>query len=161
MGRDRSVVGSRCRLEFVYVLAVYAQVKRKGKQNMITLTTPIVLTIAGVTETDTIGVLTSIYQDFQAMTQTAVYKLGTAIAGSPPALNQGAFAGTNGYLLTVILNMSTGVYTWTYVGNSGGGTVVSATLAGLVTQFITARNQAETFVSTGLLAGTITAWVAL
>jgi hypothetical protein len=130
---------------------------------LITLTSPVSFTIAGVTENDTIGVLTSIYQDFQAMQQTAIYKLGTAIAGSPPVLNQGAFSLANGYLLTVVLNMSTGVYTWSYAGNSGGGTVLTAALTPLQTQFMTARNQAETFVAAvgGLLPGAITAWTAL
>src|ERR1700723_3434761 len=122
----------------------------------ITLTSPITLTIAGVTETDTIGALTSIYQDFQGMTQTAIYKIGPSIAGSPPFLNQGPFASTNGYSLQVILNMSTGVYTWSYAGNSGGGTVLTAALTPLQTNFMTARNQGEAFVSQagGLLPGT-------
>ena len=130
----------------------------------ITLTTPIVLTIAGVTETDTIGALVSIAQDFQAMTQTAVYRLGTALVGSPLALNQGAFAQANGYVLTVVFNINTGVWTYTYAGVSGGGTLApGAILTGLQTQFIAARNQAEAFVSVagGLLPGTQVNWVAL
>jgi len=129
---------------------------------MITLTTPIVIEIAGVTENDTIGALVSINQDFQALQQTAVYKLGGSVSGSPPVLNQGAFALANGYYLTVVLNMSTGVYTWTYAGNSGGGTVLpGAILTGLQTNFMAARNQAEVFVATGLLAGVQTSWTGL
>ncbi len=58
----------------------------------ITLTTPVSFTIGGVTENDTIGALTSLTQDFQGNIQTAVYNIGTAIAGTPPALNQGAAA---------------------------------------------------------------------
>jgi hypothetical protein len=130
----------------------------------ITLTTPIVLTIAGVTETDTIGALVNLSQDFQAMTQTAVYKLGTALTGSPLSLNQGPFAQTNGYVLTVIFNINTGVWTYTYAGQSGGGTLApGATLTGLQTQFIAARNQGEGFVSQtgGLLPGTQVNWTAL
>jgi hypothetical protein len=129
----------------------------------ITLTTPVSITIAGVTEDDTIGALVSIVQDFQAMTQTGTYKIGTALTGSPLALNQGAFAIANGYVLTVTLNMNTGVYSWTYAGQSGGGTVLSAALTPLQNQFIAARNQAEAFVASsgGLLPGTIVSWTQL
>lgn len=130
----------------------------------ITLTTPIVLTIQGVTETDSIGALTSIYQDFQGMTQTATYKLGTSLSGTPIALNQGPFALANGYILTVIFNINTGVWTYTYAGVSGGGTLApGATLTGLQNQFIAVRNQAEAFVSVsgGLLPGTQVNWTAL
>src|ERR1700721_1285719 len=109
----------------------------------ITLTTPVAFTIAGVTETDTIGALTSIVQDFQGMTQTAIYKLGTALTATPIALTQGPAALANGYLLTVVLNMNTGVYTWSYAGHSGGGTVLTAALTPLQTQFMAARNQGE------------------
>lgn len=130
----------------------------------ITLTTPVAFTINGVTETDTIGALVSIFQDFQAMTQTAVYKLGTSITGNPPTLNQGAAALANNYVLTVVFNINTGVWSYTYASLSGGGTLApGATLTGLQNQFIAARNQAETFVSVagGLLPGTQVNWVAL
>lgn len=130
----------------------------------ITLTTPITITIAGVTETDTIGALVSIYQDFQAMTQTAVYKIGTALTGSPLSLNQGPFALANNYILTVIFNINTGVWTYTYAGQSGGNTLApGATLTGLQNQFIAARNQAEAFVSVtgGLMPGTQNNWAVL
>jgi hypothetical protein len=130
----------------------------------ITLTTPIVLTIAGVTETDTIGALVSIAQDFQGFTQTAVYKIGTALSGSPLALNQGPFSIANGYVLTVVFNINTGVWTYTYAGQSGGGTLApGATLTGLQNQFIAARNQAEAFVSVtgGLMPGTQVNWTVL
>ena len=130
----------------------------------ITLTTPVAFTITGVTETDTIGALVALHQDFQAMTQTAVYMLGNALAGNPPALNQGPLSITNGYVLTVIFNINTGVWTYTYAGQSGGGTLApGATLTGLQNQFIAARNQAEAFVavSGGLLPGTQVAWTQL
>jgi hypothetical protein len=130
----------------------------------ITLTTPVVFTIAGVTENDTVAALTSIYQDFQGMTQTAIYNIGTAISGNPLTLAQGSLAQTNGYNLKVIFNINTGVWTYTYAGNSGGGTLApGATLTGLQTQFIAARNQAEAFVASagGLLPGTITTWTQL
>lgn len=131
---------------------------------MITLTTPIAITIAGVTETDTIGALISLHQDFQAMTQTAVYTVGTALAGNPPVLNQGAAAIANGYVLTVIFNINTGVWSYTYAGQSGGGTLApGATLTGLQNQSIAARNQAEAFVSVagGLMPGTQVNWTSL
>jgi hypothetical protein len=130
----------------------------------ITLTTPVVITISGVTETDTIGALVSIAQDFQAMTQTAIYKLGTALTSSPPVLNQGPFALANNYVLTVVFNIFTGVWTYTYANQSGGGTLApGVTLTGLQTQFLAARNQNEAFVSVtgGLLPGTQLNWTAL
>src|ERR1700675_939962 len=130
----------------------------------ITLTTPVAITIAGVTETDTIGALVRIDQDFQAMTQTAVYMLGTALIGSPLALNQGPYALANGYILTVTFNINTGVWSYTYAGTSGGGTLApGATLTGLQAQFIAARNQAEAFVSVsgGLMPGTQVNWAVL
>jgi hypothetical protein len=130
----------------------------------ITLTTPVSFTIGGVTETDTIGALVSIAQDFQAMTQTAVYKIGASIAGSPPSLNQGPLALQNGYFLTVTFNINTGVWTYTYAGQTGGGTLApGATLTSLQNQFIAARNQAEAFVSVpgGLMPGTQVNWTQL
>jgi hypothetical protein len=130
----------------------------------ITLTTPVAFTIAGVTETNTIGALVSIDQDFQAMTQTATYKLGTALVGNPPVLNQGPAALANNYVLVVVFNINTGVWTYTYAGQSGGGTVQpGALLTSLQNQFIAARNQAEAFVSAagGLLPGTQVNWTAL
>jgi hypothetical protein len=80
------------------------------------------------------------------------------------SLNQGPFASSNGYVLTVVFNINTGVWTYTYAGVSGGGTLApGATLTGLQTQFIAARNQAEAFVavSGGLMPGIVTAWAAL
>ena len=130
----------------------------------ITLTTPVAFTIAGVTETDTIGVCTSITQNFQAFTQTVTYNLGTALVGSPLVLNQGPSALANGYVLTVVFNINTGVWSYTYAGLSGGGTLApGATLTGLQNQFIAARNQAEGFVSVsgGLLPGTQVNWTTL
>jgi len=130
----------------------------------ITLTTPIVLTIAGVTETNTIGALVSIAQDFQAFTQTAIYKLGTALTGSPLSLNQGPFALAHNYVLTVVFNINTGVWTYTYANLSGGGTLApGATLTGLQAQFMASRNQAEAFVAVagGLLPGTQVPWTQL
>jgi hypothetical protein len=129
----------------------------------ITLTTPIILTIAGVTETDTIGACTSLTQDFQGMTYTAVYKLGTALAGTPVALTQGPFSLANGYVLSVTFNLNTGVWFYTYAGTTGGGTLTGTPLTTLQTQFIAARNQCEAFVSVvgGLLPGTQVNWTAL
>jgi hypothetical protein len=129
----------------------------------ITLTTPIVLTIAGVTENDTIGALTSIMQDFQGMTQVATFKIGTALSGSPLSLNQGPFALANGYTLIVNFNINTGVWSYTYAGQSGGGTLTGSTLTSLQSQFIAARNQAENFVavSGGLMPGIQVPWTVL
>ena len=75
----------------------------------ITLTSPVAFTIAGVTENDTIGALSTLHQDFQANTQTATYNIGTALTGSPLALNQGPLSITNGYVLIVIFHIDTGV----------------------------------------------------
>ena len=129
----------------------------------ITLTSPVVLTINGITETDTIGVCTSIVQNFQAMTMTVTYNIGTALTGTPLGLNQGTFSITNGYTLTVLFNLNTGVWSYTYAGNSGGGTLTGTTLTTQQTQFIAARNQMESFVAVagGLMPGTIVSWTAL
>jgi hypothetical protein len=139
-------------------------VRRKEKKNMsITLTTPVAFTIPGVTENDTIGAATSLMQDFQGMTYTAVYKIGTALTGTPLALNQGPVALTNGYVLTVIFNLNTGVWTYTYGPNSGGGTVSGTALATLQNTFIANRNAIEADVSEagGLMPGTQVNWTAL
>jgi hypothetical protein len=129
----------------------------------ITLTTPVAFTINGVTENDTIGAATSLMQDFQAMTYTAVYKIGTALSGSPLALNQGPNALTNGYFLTVVFNLNTGVWTYTYGSLSGGGTLAGAALTTLQNTFIANRNamEANVSVSGGLLPGTQVNWTAL
>lgn len=129
----------------------------------ITLTIPVVLTIAGVTEHDTIGVATSCTYDFQGMGLTVVYSIGTALTGSPLALNQGPFAAANGYTLTVLFNINTGVWSYTYGALSGGGTLVGAALTAQQINFITLRNQLETFVSVGggLLPGTQVNWTVL
>ena len=129
----------------------------------ITLTTPVSFTIVGVTETDTIGAATSLLQDFQAMTYTAVYKIGTALTGTPLALNQGAAAIANGYVLTVVFNLNTGVWTYTYGPTSGGGTLTGAALTTLQNTFIANRNaiEADVSVSGGLLPGTQNNWASL
>jgi hypothetical protein len=129
----------------------------------ITLTTPIAITIAGVTETDTIGALTNIVQDFQAGTMTVTYRIGTALSGSPLALNEGPFALANGYVLTVYFNLVTGAWSYTYAGQSGGGTLTGAALTTQQNQFIAARNQVEAFVSVsgGLMPGTQVNWTQL
>jgi hypothetical protein len=129
----------------------------------ITLTTPVTFTIAGVTENDTIGALVTLIQDFQGNTQTAIYKIGTALSGTPLTLNQGPNAAANGYTLTVIFNMYTGVWSYTYAGQSGGGTLTGASLTTLQNQFIATRNQAEAFVSVsgGLMPGVQNNWTQL
>jgi len=129
----------------------------------ITLTTPVSFTINGVTENDTIGAAVSLLQDFQAMTYTAVYKIGTALAGNPLALNQGPAAITNGYVLTVVFNLNTGVWTYTYGSTSGGGTLTGAALTTLQNTFIAARNaiEADVSVAGGLMPGTQVNWTAL
>lgn len=129
----------------------------------ITLTTPVSITIAGVTENDTIAAMTSFHQDFQAMTYTAVFKVGTALSGNPLTLNQGPFALANGYVLTVVFNVNTGVWTYTYGGASGGGTLSGAALTTLQNQMIAVRNQGEAnvAVSGGLLPGVQANWTVL
>ena len=126
----------------------------------ITLTTPVAFTINGVTETDTIGAATSCLYDFQAGTLTVLYKIGTALTGSPLALNQGPAALANGYVLTVNFNIITGVWSYTYGIQSGGGTLVGALLTTQQTNFIALRNQLEAFVDVtgGLMPGTAVAW---
>jgi hypothetical protein len=129
----------------------------------ITLTTPVAFTIAGVTETDTIGVATSCLYDFQGMALTVTYKIGTALTGSPLSLNQGPAALANGYVLTVIFNLNTGVWSYTYSTQSGGGTLTGATLTTQQTNAISLRNEIEAFVAVagGLLPGTIVTWTQL
>lgn len=98
------------------------------------------------------------------MTQVATYMIGTALVGSPSVLNEGPFAISNGYTLVVVFNINTGVWTYTYAGQSGGGTLApGATLTALQAQFIAARNQAEAFVSVagGLMPGTQVNWTVL
>ena len=127
----------------------------------ITLTTPVAFTIAGVTETDTIGAATSCMYDFQARTVTVVYKIGTALVSN--SLNQGPAALANGYLLTVQFNLSTGVWSYTYGPQSGGGTLTGSPLTTQQTSFIALRNQVEAFVDVagGLMPGTDVPWVAI
>ena len=129
----------------------------------ITLTTPVSFTINGVTENDTIGAAVSLLQDFQSMTYTAVYMIGTALTGSPLALNQRPAAITNGYVLTVVFNLNTGVWTYTYGSTSGGGTLAGAALTALQNAFIASRNtiEADVSVSGGLLPGTQVNWTQL
>jgi hypothetical protein len=130
----------------------------------ITLTTPVAFTIQGVTENDTIGACVKIDYDFQAMTQTVVYMVGPSIVGNPPALNQGAAALANGYVLTVVFNVNTGVWSYTYARQSGGGTLApGAVLTNQQNQFMAARNAAEGFVSVagGLMPGTQVNWTSL
>ena len=138
----------------------------------ITLTTPVSFTINGVTENDTIGAAVSLLQDFQSMTYTAVYMIGTALTGSPLALNQRPAAITNGYVLTVVFNLNTGVWTYTYGSTSGGGTfgstsgggtLAGAALTALQNAFIASRNtiKADVSVSGGLLPGTQVNWTQL
>jgi len=126
----------------------------------ITLTTPVAFTINGVTETDTIGAATSCKYDFQGMMLTVVYNIGTALSGSPLALNQGPAAIANGYVLTVLFNINTGVWSYTYGTQSGGGTLTGTPLTTQQTNFIALRNQLEGFVDVvgGLLPGTAVAW---
>jgi hypothetical protein len=126
----------------------------------ITLTTPVAFTINGVTENDTIGAATSLLQDFQGMTYTAVYKIGTALSGSPLALNQGPAAINNGYVLTVVFNLNTGIWTYTYGPNVGGGTLTGAALTALQNTFIANRNaiEADVSINGGLMPGTQVNW---
>ena len=127
----------------------------------ITLTTPVAFTIAGVTETDTIGAATGCMYDFQGRTLTVTYKIGTALVSN--SLNQGAAALANGYVLTVNFNMYTGVWSYTYGTQSGGGTLTGSLLTTQQTNFIALRNQLEAFVDVagGLMPGTDVPWVAL
>jgi len=129
----------------------------------ITLTTPLTFTINGVTETDTIGAATSCQYDFQAMTVTVVYKIGTSLSGSPLVLNQGPAAIANGYVLTVLFNLLTGVWSYTYGTQSGGGTLTGTPLTTQQNNFIALRNQLDAFVDVarGLMPGTDVAWAAL
>jgi hypothetical protein len=129
----------------------------------ITLTTPVSFTINGVAENDLIGAATRCNYDFQGMMLTVYYNIGTALTGSPLALNQGAAANTNGYVLVVTFNINTGAWSYTYGSQSGGGTLVGAALTTQQTNFITLRNQLEAFVSVsgGLMPGTQVNWTAL
>jgi len=125
---------------------------------MITLTTPVAFTINGVTETDTIGVATSCVYNFQARTVTVVYNIGTALVSN--SLNQGPAALANGYQLTVQFSLSTGVWSYTYGTQTGGGTLTGTPLTTQQSNFIALRNQLEAFVDVtgGLMPGTNTPW---
>jgi hypothetical protein len=129
----------------------------------ITLTTPVTFTINGVTEDDTIGAATSCVYDFQGMLLTVTYKLGTSLTGNPLSLNQGAAALANSYVLTVLFNLNTGVWSYTYSTQSGGGTLTGTPLTTQQTNFIALRNQLEAFVDVvgGLLPGTAVPWTAV
>jgi|HubBroStandDraft_1064217.scaffolds.fasta_scaffold16310_1 hypothetical protein len=129
----------------------------------INLTTPLSFTINGVTEDDTIGAATSVYFDFQGMNIVATYKIGTALVGSPIALNQGAAAQANGYVLTVQFNVNTGAWSYTYGTQSGGGTLTGAALTSWQNIFIAERNtlEGQVSVSGGLMPGTIVSWTSL
>src|SRR5271157_2429558 len=124
----------------------------------ITLTTPVAFTINGVTETDTIGVATSCLYDFQGRMLSVIYNIGTALVSN--SLNQGPAALANGYVLIIHFNIATGVWSYTYGTQSGGGTLVGAPLTTQQTNFIALRNQLEGFVDVtgGLLPGTDVAW---
>ena len=97
------------------------------------------------------------------MTYTAIFKVGTSLGGSPLALNQGPNALANGYSLAVVFNVNTGVWTYTYAGTSGGGTLTGAALTALQTQMIASRNQGEANVAVagGLMPGTQVPWTVL
>ena len=129
----------------------------------ITLTAPVTFTINGITENDTIGAATSVLFDFQGMTITATYKIGTALIGSPLSLNQGAAAQANGYVLIVQFNVNTGVWSYNYGGQSGGGTLTGSALTSWQNIFIAERNTLEGQVSVtgGLMAGTQVNWTQL
>jgi hypothetical protein len=129
----------------------------------ITLTTPVSFTINGVTESDLIGAATSVLYDFQGMTLTVTYKIGPSLSGSPLALNQGAAALANGYVLIVAFNVNTGAWSYTYASASGGGTLTGAALTTQQTNFIALRNQLEGYVnvSGGLMPGTEVSWTTL
>jgi hypothetical protein len=129
----------------------------------ITLTTPVSFTINGITEEDLIGAATSCTYDFQGMALTVVYKIGPSVSGSPSTLNQGPAALANGYVLTVLFNLNTGVWSYTYGTQAGGGTLTGTALTTQQTNFITLRNQLEAFVSVsgGLMPGTQVNWTAL
>ena len=129
----------------------------------ITLTTPVAFTINGVTEDDTIGAATSVMCDFQGMIITVTYKIGTALIGSPLSLNQGPAALANGYVLIVQFNVNTGVWSYNYSGQSGGGTLTGSALTSWQNIFIAERNTLEGQVSVtgGLMPGTQVNWTQL
>jgi hypothetical protein len=129
----------------------------------ITLTTPVSFTINGVVESDTLGVATSVMYDFQGMAITATYKIGTALTGTPLSLNQGPAALANGYVLIVQFNVNTGVWSYTYGGQSGGGTLTGVALTSWQNIFIAERNTLEGQVSVtgGLMPGTQVNWTQL
>jgi hypothetical protein len=129
----------------------------------ITLTTPLSFTINGVTEQDSIGASTSCVYDFQGMTVSVTYKIGPSVGGNPASLNQGAAAQANGYVLLVTFNVNTGVWSYTYGGQSGGGTLTGVALTSWQNIFIAERNTLEGQVSVtgGLMPGTQVNWTQL
>jgi hypothetical protein len=78
-------------------------------------------------------------------------------------LNQGAAAQANGYVLLVTFNVNTGVWSYTYGGQSGGGTLTGVALTSWQNIFIAERNTLEGQVSVtgGLMPGTQVNWTQL
>ena len=127
----------------------------------ITLTTPYVVNINSVpVEDDTVGACVSSAVDYLARTLTYVFKIGT-LTGSPPNINVGPYAQTNGQTVTVVVYLLTGQ--WSLNGVMQGGTIAGSILNPIITTLISDRNNAEGFVSVsgGLMPGSQVPWTQL
>lgn len=134
----------------------------------ITLTTQYTIAVNGTqVEDDTIGACVASSMDYLARMMTYVFKVGT-LTGSPPNLNIGPYAQTNGQTITVSVYVGPTTATqtfgqWYLNGVQQGSLVQSSTLAPFLTQLLTDRNNAETFVAIagGLMPGVQVPWTQL
>lgn len=134
----------------------------------ITLTTQYLVSINGIqVEDDTVGACISMSMDYLSCMMTYVFKVGT-LTGSPVNLNIGPYAQVNGQTVTVTVYMGPTTASQTfgqwYLNGVLQGSIISSTILNpIVTQLLTNRNSAESFVSVagGLMPGTQVPWVAL
>jgi hypothetical protein len=123
---------------------------------MITLTTPTQVTASGLlasgvaSETDNIAGVSHFTVDFIAGTISFELVLGQLLNGN---VNIGVYVPR----IEVTVNLATGAWT-TSTGLSG--TIASASLTSVISQFASDRNLMEAFAagSSGILPGTQTAW---
>jgi hypothetical protein len=126
----------------------------------ITLTTPYAISVNGTqVEDDTVGACTGMSLDYIGNVLVYTFTVGT-LAGNPPNIVAGPYAIANDQQITITVQLLTGAWSDNH-GHSG--TIPSTILNPIITQLITNRNSAESFmsVSGGLMPGTQVPWTAL